>query len=131
MGRKPRRNRIALGLWATHPFRKNFPQLFWLDGVGIEMDGWFASWFINSWDRHSLSVGDERTWASFDWRFVRAGIGYRAGLITGYDKRLLSWAKYTPVLPITGLLLWTDIGPVGIDVFYVYRAITLEVSGHF
>ena len=27
------------------------------------------------------------------------GVGYRLGLVTGYDERLVSWAEHTPILP--------------------------------
>jgi hypothetical protein len=56
------------------------------------------------------------------------GVGYRVGLVTGYDERLFALANYTPVLPFAGLLVSADIGPLGIESVYVYKAITLEAS---
>jgi hypothetical protein len=59
------------------------------------------------------------------------GIGYRAGLVTGYDENLVSWAEDLPIIPFGGIVGWVDVGPLGVDVFYVYRAITLESSIRF
>jgi hypothetical protein len=62
---------------------------------------------------------------------VVLGAGYRAGLITGYDEQLASWADETPVLPFVGLDAWVQVGRISFDAFYVYRAITLETSVTF
>ena len=62
------------------------------------------------------------------WSFTEFGVGYRVGLVTGYDERLVSWAENVPVLPFGGVLAWVDVGPFALDVYYVYRAITLETS---
>jgi len=41
---------------------------------------------------------------------------------------LFAFANYTPVLPFAGLLVSADIGPLGIESAYVYKAIPLEAS---
>jgi hypothetical protein len=96
--------------------------------VGFQASGWLGGVFLNSYDRLSLIAGIERVWAETTMNGVGLGAGYRAGLLTGYDERLASWADETPILPFAGLLGWIRVGRVSIDGFYVYRAITLESS---
>ena len=76
-------------------------------------------------------AGIERYWARGDWSFTEFGIGYRVGFVTGYDERLVSWADDVPILPFGGIVGWFDAGPFALDVYYVYRAITLESSVRF
>lgn len=125
------RRRAIAGIWALHPFEPQFPEVEWAHGWGLVWGQWFGATFINSYDERAFIAGLERSWASARRGRLGAGVGYRAGLVTGYDERLISWAEYTPVLPFAGVLLWSDLGPVGLDVFYVYRAITLETSVRF
>lgn len=125
------RSRAIAGIWALHPFEPQFPEVEWTHGWGLVWGQWFGATFINSYDERAFIAGIERSWASTRPGTVEAGVGYRVGLVTGYDERLIAWAKHTPVLPFGGLLLWSDVGPLGVDVFYVYRAITLETSLRF
>jgi hypothetical protein len=127
-GRVPARRRVIPAFWRTHPFDQKFPQLAFTRGVGFQASGWLGGVFLNSYDRLSLIAGIERVWAETTMSGVGLGAGYRAGLLTGYDERLASWADETPILPFAGLLGWIRVGRVSIDGFYVYRAITLESS---
>jgi hypothetical protein len=70
------------------------------------------------------------TWDG-SWGASDFGAGYRVGLVTGYDERLVTWAEDVPVLAFGGLVGWFEAGPFGRDVWYVYRAITLETSVRF
>lgn len=128
LGTTPRRNRIIPGLWAMHPFEPQFPELDGTRGFGGLWGHWFGATFVNSYDERTFIAGIERTWVELGRGAFRTGLGYRAGLITGYDERLIGIARHTPVLPFGGVLLWTQVGPLGLDAYYVYRAITLEVG---
>ena len=109
-----------------------FPELAFTRGVGVQASGWLGGAFLNSYERLSFIAGVERAWAEQSVGDVaRLGVGYRAGLLTGYDERLASWADETPILPFVGLLGWAQVGRVSVDAFYVYRAITLEGSVAF
>jgi hypothetical protein len=130
-GRDPERRRLIPTIWRTHPFDNNFPELAYTRGVALQASGWLAAAFINSYDRFSMLAGMERAWVEARTGSFAIGTGYRAGLISGYDERLLSWADHTPVLPFVGLLAWVQLGRVSLDGFYVYRAITLEGSVTF
>jgi hypothetical protein len=129
LGRESERRRVIPAFWRTHPFDQRFPELAYTRGVGVQASGWLGGAFLNSYDRLSLVAGVERAWAEGGvGRSARMGVGYRAGLLTGYDERLASWADETPVLPFFGVLAWAQVGRVSVDAFYVYRAITLEGS---
>ena len=131
LGKTSDRRRFIPGVWAMHPFLPHFPELDPTSGVAIQFSTWFFATFINSYHERSFLVAVERNWIVGDWRALRFGAGFRAGLITGYDERLFELARHTPVLPFGGLLVWSQMGPVGVDVFYVYKAITLEASFGF
>ena len=131
LGKTTDRRRFIPGVWAMHPFLPRFPELDPMSGVAIQFSTWVFATFINSYHKRSFLVAVERNWIVGDWRALRFGAGFRAGLIAGYDERLFELARHTPVLPFGGLLVWSQLGPVGVDAFYVYRAITLEASFEF
>ena len=131
LGERPNRRRLIGGLWALHPFEPQFPELDWTRGLGFQFSQWFAATFVNSYDERSFILGVERYWVSGRRGVLDAGVGYRLGLLTGYDERLFGLAEHVPVLPFGGVLGWVDVGPIGVDLFYVFRAITLEGSVRF
>lgn len=128
LGRAASRRRIIGGMWTLHPFAISFPRVEETHGYGLLWDGFFAATFVNSYDEQAYSAGVERVWFEPQWRFLAVGLGFRAGLVTGYDERLLSWAAEVPAVPFVGLQGWARAGPARFDVFYVYRVITLELS---
>jgi hypothetical protein len=130
-GHGSERRRVIPAFWRTHPFDQKFPQLAFTRGMGVQASGWLGGIFLNSYDRLSFIAGIERAWAEAEVGSVVLGAGYRAGLITGYDEQLASWADETPVLPFVGVLGWVQVGRVSFDAFYVYRAVTLETSVAF
>jgi len=111
-----------------HPFSRHFPQLDPISGLAIQFSTWVLGTFVTSYDQRAFLAAAERNWIVGDWRAMRFGAGFRAGLMTGYDEQLIELARHTPVLPFVGLLFWSQLGPVGVDAFYVYRAITFEAS---
>lgn len=131
VGRSPDRDRIIGGLWAMHPFEPQFPELDWTRGLGGLYGHWFGATFVNSYDERTFILGIERSWFSVRSGVFGVGAGYRVGLITGYDERLIEIARHTPVLPFGGVLVWSQAGPVTLDLYYVYRAITLEAGVAF
>lgn len=122
------RRRVIVGVWALHPFEPQFPEVEWTRGVGFGAGQFFGATLQNSYDERSFIAGIERYWARGAWWRAEFGVGYRLGLVTGYDERLVSWAEHTPILPFAGVVGWLDLGPLAVDIYYVYRAITLETS---
>lgn len=131
IGREPDRRRLIAGMWALHPFEPQFPEMDHTRGFGAQVSQWFVATFVNSYEERAFVAGLERYWLQERVSVVDFGIGYRIGIVTGYDERLFALAGHTPLLPFGGLLAWTEVGPVGVDVFYVYRAITFEGSLRF
>jgi len=128
LGRRSEGARLIGGMWTLHPFAISFPRVEDTHGVGILWRGWFGTTFVNSHGNRALAAGVERVWWEPSFRFLSVGIGYRAGLVTGYDERLLSWADDVPAVPFAGVLSWVRVGPARFDAFYVYRVVTLELS---
>jgi hypothetical protein len=131
VGRTPERRRLIPGLFVMHPYDPQFPEMDWTRGGGFQFSTWFGAAFMNSYDRFSIIAGVERNWYHGQLHGVGFGVGYRAGILTGYDERLMELAGKTPVLPFAGLLLFVDLGPVSLDSFYVYKAMTVETSFDF
>jgi hypothetical protein len=127
-GRASERRRLIPGLWGMHFFDRQPLQPFWTRGGGMQHDGWFGGVFVNSYDRLSVIAGVEREWLSLRSPRLGVGVGYRAGLLTGYDRQLFELAEKTPVLPFVGLDVWLQTGPIAVDVFYVFRALSVEAS---
>ncbi len=130
-GREYSRPHVIVGVWALHPFEPQFPEFDWTQGFGVRSHQWLAAAFVNSYDRVAFMAALERYWWVGDYSAIDIGIGYRVGLLSGYDERLLSLAGRVPALPFTGLLVWTDLGPFSLDVFYAYRGITVETGLSF
>jgi hypothetical protein len=131
VGERPDRRRVIGGLWALHPFEPQFPEMDWTRGFGVQFSQWFAATFVNSYDGRSFIFGLERYWLRGRRGVIDAGVGYRLGVLTGYDERLIPLAGYVPILPFGGVLGWADVGPIGVDMFYIFRALTLEGSVRF
>lgn len=130
LGRPAQRRRLIGGMWTLHPYAISFPRVEETHGYGLQWGGAFAATFVNSYGDRAFTAGVERVWGEVGWRFLSTGLGYRAGVVTGYDERLLPVAEDLPVLPFVGIMAWTRVGPARFDVFYVYRVVTLEVSLH-
>ena len=128
LGVPSERSRAILGGWGMHPFEPQFPELDWTSGFGLAVGQYYAVTFVNSYGNRGFIGALERYWGTASIGRVDVGVGYRVGLVTGYDERLFALANYTPVLPFAGLLVSADIGPLGIESVYVYKAITLEAS---
>lgn len=122
------RRRVIPGLWGMHFFDRQSLELFWTKGGGIQYESWFAAAFLNSYDDLSFIAGLERDWYRGGIGGLDLGLGYRVGILTGYDGQLIALADKTPVLPFAGLHLWVQRGPIAVDAFYVYRALAFETS---
>lgn len=122
---------IYLGMWTSH-FRYLREGLAnnWLVGVGWR--GYYAGTFINSYGKRAFAAGIERI-------VTRGGpgesvipmLGYRLGLVSGYDSRFMSIAGKTPVLPMAQLTGALEMGPTGIGVAWSGLVASLVPSFHF
>ncbi len=68
--------------------------------VAVSYDGFIAGTLMNSFDDRAFVFAIERLWSTQQLSAnVTNSVGYRLGLITGYDERMMQIAEYTPVLP--------------------------------
>lgn len=129
-GRKPAQAvAVSSIVLAIHPFidRSQYPLITsQFDGESIRVSQWFLGQFTNSYHDRSIIAAVERHWGAVRWGVLEVGAGYRAGIVTGYNERLISIAEHTPVLPLFGVVGWTYVGPIGVQVFYAYRAASVE-----
>lgn len=118
-------DRIFLGMWTLHPFEGDpYPRTN-NEGLGLQYRGFFGFTCVNSFERRTYALGIERVWAEALRRPLGLMLGFRIGLISGYDTRLFRVAGETPVLPFFGTVALVRIGPVGGEVSWVYRAVSL------
>jgi hypothetical protein len=115
-------------MWTLHPYAISFPRIEKTYAYGVQWNGYFASTFVNSHGQRSYAAGTERDWWRWSGEDLGAGFGYRAGLLRGYDERLLDIADDIPAVPFVGFLAWVRVGPYRFDSFYVYKVVTLELS---
>jgi hypothetical protein len=76
--------------------------------------GYFAGTFINSFYDRGYAAGIQRVWDTeqFSDNFKNS-IGYRVGLVSGYDEQLAPIAAKTPVLPFPQVIddiTWKHVG---------------------
>jgi hypothetical protein len=118
-------DRVYLGMWTFHPFGEDPFRSETNNGLGLQYRSLFAFTCVNSFDRRTYVVGAERVWLEAQRGSLAVMLGIRVGLIRGYDTELLQIAGETPVLPFAGTVALFRMGPVGGEVFWVYRAVSL------
>lgn len=111
------RTRVYLGMWSTHLGHLD-------DGVdknsliGVAYHGYFGVTFINSWGDRAVAGGIQRSLTAPQRGTWQPALGYRLGLVTGYDERFLAIAEKTPVLPFAQVVGSVDYHNVGFELAY-------------
>lgn len=119
-------DRVIWGMWTTHLNRED-------DGwqndraLGVVWNGLYAVTFETTHGPRAYSAGVERMWARTDDGPVAAMIGFRSGLVYGYDRRLGWMAEKYPVLPFAQPVLYARAGPFTTDLTYTW--VVLSVTG--
>jgi hypothetical protein len=106
--------RLYVGLWTTH--LRNPGRGFdsnWLVGVGWR--GLYGGTFVNSFGTRAFAAGLARPLARSDEGRVARGVGYRLGLVTGYDERFIGLAGTLPILPMAQLVGDVAVGRTGVE----------------
>jgi hypothetical protein len=109
--------RLYVGMWTIH-FRDLDRGLDNNWAVGLSWGRLYGATFINSFGKRAYSVGVQRAVARWNSRLVSAGLGYRVGIVTGYDERLFPLAGETPVLPLFQPLITLDANRLGLELSY-------------
>jgi hypothetical protein len=126
-----RADRIYLGMWTSHlreDRRRGFMNNW---GVGAAVKGYFGATFLNSYGGRAFTAGIQRTVASTPAARVNAFVGYRLGLLTGYDRRLIALAAKTPVLPFVQPFVCVDVDRVGVELSYTFVVLSIATSYKF
>ncbi|MBI4421016.1 MAG: hypothetical protein HY560_09340 [Gemmatimonadetes bacterium] len=122
--------RIYVGMWSTH-IRDIGRGLSnnWLVGLGWR--GFYGGSFVNSFGNRSFTAGIQRSVARGADGAVVPSIGYRLGVLSGYDERFMSIASKTPVLPLAQVVGGLESGRTGVELGYAGLVATLGPSFRF
>jgi len=123
--RRSGHDRIFLGMWTFHPFGDDPYPREANNGLGIQYRSLFGFTCVNSFDQRTWALGIERVWGEARRGPLGGMIGFRVGLIHGYDTELFRVAGETPVLPFAGTVALFRLGPVGGEMSWVYQAVSL------
>ena len=122
--------RLYFGMWTTHVKR----DVVALDNnwvVGLTYRGFFGATFLNSFGRRAYTAGIQKTLIGREPRPFGASLGYRVGLVSGYDGRFMALARDTPVLPFVQPFVTVDAGHVGVEISYTFVVASVAASYRF
>ena len=120
------RDRLLWAMWTLHIH--HLDEGWSNDGaVALVYRGMYAATFETTHGPRAYSVGFERDWLSGRWGPLGAMVGFRTGLVYGYDGRLGWMAEKFPILPVAQPLLVAEIGPLTTDLTYTW--VVLSLSG--
>lgn len=129
----PRRRepaRLYFGMWTTH-LKHDVVALHnnWV--IGGTYRGVFGATFLNSYGRRAYTAGIQRTIVAAEPRPFGASFGYRVGVVSGYDGRLMPIARDTPVLPFIQPFVTVDVQHIGVEVSYTFVVMSVAASYRF
>lgn len=123
-------NRLYFGMWTLH-LKDHVMALHNNWAVGLTTHGFFGATFLNTYNRRAYVGGLQRTFFATDPRPITASFGARFGFITGYDGRLMRFARKTPVLPLIQPFFVLDVEHVGFELSYTWVVMSVAVSYRF
>lgn len=122
--------RLYFGMWTTHLKHDGVSlQNNWV--VGLTFRGFFGGTFLNSYGRRAFTAGIQRTILSAEPRPIGASLGYRLGVVSGYDGRFMAIARETPVLPFVQPFVMIDVNRVGVEIQYTFVIVSVAASVKF
>ena len=123
-------DRVVLGMWSLHLRRLHWG-LEYNGTFGLSHRNVFAATFITTHDERGFSVGLDRAWGRARWGPLEAMVGFRAGLVYGYDERLEHIGHLSPILPYVQPLGLVSAGPVWAELSWVWRISSIMVGVSF
>ena len=111
------RTRVYFGMWSTH-LRDVAEGLQNNSLLGIAYHGYYAATFINSFGDRALSAGLQRSFSGGGSGVLSKALGYRAGILTGYDHRFFGLGDKLPAIPFVQLLGNFDFRNAGVEIGY-------------
>jgi hypothetical protein len=94
----PEPNRLYLGIWALH-LKRTEDGLSAHHLVGATWRGFYLATFVNTHERRTWSAGIGRNLVALNGSEGSLQLGYRAGLLAGYDRQLMEIAEKWPAIP--------------------------------
>lgn len=128
--RPPHPTRLYFGMWTMH-LRHDVWALDNNWAIGLASHGFFGATFVNSFGHRAFTGGIQRTIVSTRPATFGASIGYRLGVVSGYDGRFIPLARKTPVLPLVQPFVSIDVTHVGVEVSYTFVVISVAASYKF
>lgn len=103
----------------------------WNSLVGVSARGFYGATFLNSYGDRGFAGGIQRSLTTGSNSTTRTGLGYRVGVVTGYDERFLAIASSLPALPFAQLLASLDHRNVGVELAYAGLVASVLMSWRF
>ena len=128
--RSGRPTQLYFGMWTMH-LRRDVLALDNNWAVGVTWHGFFGATFMNSFGRRAFTGGLQRTIVSTRPAPLAVSVGYRLGVVSGYDGRFMPLARKTPVLPLVQPFVSIDITHVSVEVSYTFVVISTAISYRF
>lgn len=123
-------DRVLWGMWSTHLNREN--DIWQNDQIlALIYRGLYAGTFRTTHGPQAYSLGVERSWAQGSAGPLFGMVGFRGGLVYGYDRRLGWVAEKYPVLPFAQPVLYARMGPITTDLTYTWVVISLTAGLRF
>lgn len=98
---------------------------------GVIWRGGYVATFDTTHGGRAYSVGVERDFVSGSLGPLGGMLGFRAGLVYGYDGRLGWMAEALPILPFAQPVVYARFGPVAADVTYTWVVMSLTAGIRF
>lgn len=124
-------DRLIWGMWTVHLYKIHEGVSYDPTMVALVLDGFYAATFRTTHGPRGYTVGVERSWISGSSGPLGGMIGFRGGLVYGYDHRLGWVAEKYPILPFVQPVLYGRIGPITTDLTYTWVVMSLTAGLRF
>jgi len=114
-------SKLYLGMWSEHIVNDDDEYISNHRMLGLCYDGYFVGTFLTSHDDRGWAAGVQRDVYRDNWQEVTWEIGYRAGLVYGYEQLSISETNIFPLL-----LLYGDVGyeKIGLQLTWTASVVT-------
>lgn len=99
--------------------------------IGILYDGVFIGTLLNSFSDRAFVFGLQRNIYTANLRNSQANLGYRLGVMSGYDHRMSNIANYVPVFPVPEVYINYIYKNFGLEFSYVGVVFTVKFFLNF
>ncbi len=123
-------NRVIWSQWTLH-LRFAHQGFFYDNLFGVVYRGAFAGTFITSYEERGFLAGIERQWFSGERGPLAGMLGFRAGLVYGYDEQLGWVAGKSPIIPMFQPMLYGRLGPLTADLTYTWVVVSITAGLRF